>query len=856
MIPISLTISGFLSYRDQVKVNFDRFDLACIAGANGAGKSSLLDAITWALFGKARKSDDSIINSQSTAASVSFVFAYEHNLYRVERSKPRDKVTTLEFQICHQPDGGQPVWRTFSEHTVRETNQRIIDTLRMDYETFVNASFFLQGKADQFTQNGPGDRKRILGSILGLDIWEQYKTRTGEQRKAVETEISIIDGSLREIVAEIAEEPARIERLQQLEKDLHLLTELRKNQEKTFESARREASWIGEQERRLTDQKRNLNTLEQRLAEMNRRLAERQKSNADHTAVLSRAEAIEAAYADWTAARAVLEGMERSAERHREIERARDAATAQIQAAQARLEQELATLSEAAVKIEAEGEDIATLTQEIQVEDERIRKAEERLKYRVEVEEERRTASEQHAMLVAEKNQLEIKGRDLTARVDRLKEAEGAECPLCGQPLLPEERLALVQRLEAEREALRSRYTEITGEIQERAQAGRRCEDELTALREADAELQKSRVARERAASRREALEQKRSDWEANGKPQLARVQAALNNRDFEPEERRRLAELDAKLSAAGYDPVAHNHARAAEESGRGSEAELRRLESARSAHETLEREINALVEDIQRENSDLEDRRRRCAEDEAALEQRRATAIDPDEAEKRLFDYREQENRLIGDVGSARQRVDVLEDRKRQKKNLEKQRQEYAIQVARYKQLERAFGKDGVPALLIEQALPEIETRANDILDRLSDGSMTVRFVTQERFKDRKREDLKETLGIEISDGAGQREYELFSGGEAFRVNFAVRLALSQILAQRAGAQLQTLVIDEGFGSQDLVGRQRLIEAINMVRNDFAKILVITHIDELKDAFPNRIEVEKTDRGSAVRVL
>jgi exonuclease SbcC len=80
--------------------------------------------------------------------------------------------------------------------------------------------------------------------------------------------------------------------------------------------------------------------------------------------------------------------------------------------------------------------------------------------------------------------------------------------------------------------------------------------------------------------------------------------------------------------------------------------------------------------------------------------------------------------------------------------------------------------------------------------------------------------------------------------------------LALSEILSQRAGARLQTLVIDEGFGSQDAQGRQRLVEAINLVRGDFAKILVITHIDELKDQFPNRIEVEKTDRGSTLSVV
>jgi len=136
-----------------------------------------------------------------------------------------------------------------------------------------------------------------------------------------------------------------------------------------------------------------------------------------------------------------------------------------------------------------------------------------------------------------------------------------------------------------------------------------------------------------------------------------------------------------------------------------------------------------------------------------------------------------------------------------------------------------------------------------------LSDGQMSIRFVTQAEYKDKKRDDLKETLDIQISDSAGIRNYEMYSGGEAFRVNFALRLALSEILAQRKGARLQTLVIDEGFGSQDVQGRQRLIEAINLVKNDFAKILVITHLDELKDAFPTRIEVEKGERGSFLRV-
>ena len=74
MIPRHLKITGFLSYRDPVEIDFDRFDLACISGRNGAGKSSLLDGMTWALFGQARNRDESVINLQSKTAEVVFTF--------------------------------------------------------------------------------------------------------------------------------------------------------------------------------------------------------------------------------------------------------------------------------------------------------------------------------------------------------------------------------------------------------------------------------------------------------------------------------------------------------------------------------------------------------------------------------------------------------------------------------------------------------------------------------------------------------------------------------------------------------------------------------------------------------------
>src|SRR5512140_378200 len=104
MIPIRLKITGFLSYRDPVEVDFSIFELACISGQNGAGKSSLLDAITWVLFGQARKRDDALINSSSDSAEVVFLFEYEQNVYRIQRILTRGKTTILEFQI--QDHGG------------------------------------------------------------------------------------------------------------------------------------------------------------------------------------------------------------------------------------------------------------------------------------------------------------------------------------------------------------------------------------------------------------------------------------------------------------------------------------------------------------------------------------------------------------------------------------------------------------------------------------------------------------------------------------------------------------------------------------------------------------------------------
>jgi exonuclease SbcC len=211
---------------------------------------------------------------------------------------------------------------------------------------------------------------------------------------------------------------------------------------------------------------------------------------------------------------------------------------------------------------------------------------------------------------------------------------------------------------------------------------------------------------------------------------------------------------------------------------------------------------------------------------------------------EKRLADER---------VGGARQALAALEEIARQLEESRAELESLRRSLSIYEELREAFGKRGVPTMVIETAVPEVEQEANRLLSEMSSGRMRLRMETQ---RETKSGEARDTLDLKISDELGTRAYEMYSGGEAFRINFAVRIALSKLLARRAGAQLRALFIDEGFGTQDSAGRERLVAAIQSIQNDFDRILVITHLDELRDSFPARIEVVKTPSGSNVRVV
>jgi exonuclease SbcC len=851
MIPLKLKISGFLSYREPVEVDFRTFELACISGQNGAGKSSLLDAITWSLFGQARKRDDSVVNLQSLAAEVTYTFSYEGNIYRVQRSLPKGKGTSLEFQV--RDDG---VWRPLTERTLRETQARIEQILRLDYDTFVNAAFFLQGKADQFTQQTASKRKEVLGSILGLEAWETYRARTAERRRGLEDEVRTIDGRITEIDEELAEEDARLAHLAELESELKGLTTARKTQETLLESLKSAEASLQNQRKIVETLAAALKRSQSHLSGLQTRLADREAERATYADLLERASEVESAYEEWKQARAESERMDGIAEKFREHEKRRQPLLEEIAIEKAKLEQEKEALRNQYSVISDQLPVISELKEQIEIAQESLAETESKLAEREELEKQAGTAREKMVELKAENQTLKGQMDQLKARIDQLSVADGAVCPLCGQDLSESHRKSTLAGLEDEGKTQGDRYRANTAEMKTLAKEITGLEAQLANYDSVDQKRLSATATLTQLTERLEGLQKGADEWKSTGEKRLAEVTEMLEKESFAKEVRAQLKDVDKELAALGYDAAAHDAARKAESEQRVAEEEYQNLEKARAALKPIEDEIENLKSEIEKGEEDMGAQQKEHDEAVATLATSEARAPDVDSAMDELLRLQEQENRLTQDVGAARQKVDVLDDLRKRKADYGFERDELQHKIARHKTLERAFGKAGVPALLIEQALPQIETRANELLDRLSDGQMSIRFATQAEYKDKKREDLKETLDIQISDAAGVRDYEMYSGGEAFRVNFAIRLALSEVLAQRKGARLQSLVIDEGFGSQDIQGRQRLIEAINLVKDDFAKILVITHLDELKDAFPTRIEVEKTARGSVVRVI
>jgi len=1006
MVPVRLELQNFLSYGTEAPpLEFDHFEVACLSGGNGEGKSALLDAMTWAIWGEARKSsgrrkpDEELIRIGTRHMQVSFTFDLEGTRYRVVRSFSRSatgKTTSsdLEFQLQDAESDG---YRPLTGATQRETQATIDDTLGLDYDTFINSAFLLQGRSDEFTEKSPSQRKEILTRILTLHKYEALEDKARDHWRAAKE---------RQQRAE-----AEVERLEEALADVPEWEEERDDVRADIEEQREALSALREQEKALTQKRATLEakareaaSLRDSLSALDDRIAEHQdeidslnERIGEAKELLDDQAAIETAYEEYQALVAERDALEEQREQHQALkQRLNDKKTTlrdrrteaerrldrlrmersgledtiedctealaeqgevaqqvrQAQAARQRvpankhLQERRAALEEAQAEAretivgrrqQLRGE-IETLQTRINEEEEALEQIEE-LDVRIEALQEKR---ETRAALETRMNEVEDRGKTLSQylqeqagqlealrderkraqeQLEQFRAAEGDICPTCGTELTDAHRQEVETTLRAKIQDLDTAIDEAQSHLDEQKegraelrQTYRRLHEKYEALDSVDEDLA---TAREQYRSLKETTESLAAQRE-----QVDHLRQKLEKGDYAPSARRRWQACRQRQAALDFDPdrLEALQARAAqfdryadrlreiedaadrrEDLTRKKETLDEKIEALQTAleEETVAEEVRADMAMIQeeldavdfdadrfqevrtrlrelsdapdrhnaltnaRQNRDewqeqrerVEDRIQTAREESAELEDQLAECEDALEAKPEVVEEQEAVservqaeeatlNELQQRLGNLDAKLEQAEANREALSDANEAREEAAAERQRYKHLRTAFGKHGIPSLIIEETLPDIEERANAILDRLTDGRMHVRLDT---LKEKKSGGTKETLEIIITDEHGvPRPYETYSGGESFRVNFALRVALAQLLAERTGVRVRTLVIDEGFGTQDETGIERLVEAIQAIREDFAKILVITHLERLKRAFPVRIEVEK----------
>ena len=856
MIPLKLTLSNFLCYRENVPpLNFNGVHVACICGSNGHGKSALLDSITWALWGKARgKVQDEMISYGADECRVELDFSSRDENYRVIRShgrggrRRRGGASDLQLMIL-DGDAARPI----TGDMIRETQARIDQTVGMDYDTFINSAFLVQGRADEFTNKTPTERKAVLSKILGLETYDKLQIRAREGNSWAENTVKISEGNVDRLRRELDQLVAPTAELKTVETTLF-------NANKDLEEQKVKTSALRDQVTELRRQQAGLEESSERMVVLAKEAEQfesahkvSQQQVAAFEKLISQASTIREGSAQLTAARNAFARLEEAGQTFDELERLRVSTAARIDLKRTQLEGQIQQIS---TDIESRLNPKIQELEQIQTNQillqEQGPEFDERATILARERENLQGISIQIGQLQSALERSVSEGKDLAAKKELLEGANGQDpiCPLCRTPLREDGCVRLVETFETDIESKREEYRTISARVKilqgEASELENRLPQQELALNQAQTNWQ---VELQQLEQQLKDSQQARLELE-EATPRLKTMRITLADNSFAAEDSAQLKRLEEQIKELDYDPATRQQ----------MFRESQNLEAFAQQEQLLEQAEAGLpgAKDAEEQNSALAARRREELtemETQAAKTKGALARLTTLEAE---FTQEEQLEREIG--VRVQQSIDRQGYLRGQVERQESLADELRSETARlnalqdeqsiYQELAVAFGRQGVQAMLIETVVPRLEDETNLLLGRMTDNRMNVKLETQ-RDRASGNGDPRETLDIIVSDELGPRGYEMFSGGEAFRVNLAMRIALSKVLAQRTGAPLPTLFIDEGFGTQDAIGRERILDVISAIGNDFEKVLVITHLDDLKEAFPVSIEVLKDVNGS-----
>ncbi len=899
MIPIKLQIKNFLSYGPEIQtIEFGNYPLICLSGKNGHGKSALLDAITWALWGEARKlggnakADQGLLRLGQTQMMICLDFECGQNRYRVRREfmqtygKP---VSILEFGMLQDAEHFIPL----TEKTIRDTQAKIEQTLHLSFDAFINSAFLRQGQANEFSKKSPKERKEILGSILGLDQYETIRKLASEKIRHTNTykiHLSTLTTKLEQELAQSTHIVERLAALEQKKREISTQEEQNEQTKKTLEqdslqlqSARQHHAMLEYQHQQLLNEQDSLRTKLKKIVAVWRAIHQQQLAGADYALFEQQKKQIieqisghqKKLQEQLTLKQELLLLQEQKSHYAQAFQEKKSHELTKKKIALERLFAEKnhldTTLKDAENLLARKEREVKNYTHELQLLERQLTHDTQSHKN---IEKQFEKRKEHYQQWVAQANMISKELGMIEQKNRLVHDEESPSCPLCEQNLSASRKRFLKQKFEDEKDLLKHRFNKLSVVITKLKTILVNQHEELTAIKKKEHEFQSITIKKDSLCKTLDKYQLEKNEIQATQTKYkellvilLETIKTEQNALEQQVIASRVELESDAdylkivaaiqkiekNLSGNGYEKASHEQAQKVLTALEKELALYKELQEQSLFQQQRMQEVAALItslkalrQQLQQVIAQLPDSKK-LNEQEHLLKQRKQEL-----ATLAAHIMREKEH-LLQEQGSLENQHKKLEQTKQEHAGLQKELIICSQTIDDYQAIANATGKDGIQALLIEDAIPEIEQETNDLLSKLTDNQ-THLFI--ESLRDLKKGGTKETLDIKISDSAGIRPYELFSGGEAFRIDFALRIAISKLLARRAGTSLKTLIIDEGFGSQDEEGLSHIMDALYKIQDDFTKIIIVSHLSSMKNQFPVHFVIEKGPNGSIIEII
>ena len=860
MIPVKLALKNFLSYGEDVPpLDFTQFHIACLSGNNGQGKSALLDALTWAVWGEGRKAsqekkaDSSLLRIGQKDMQVEFVFDLEGDRYRIIRNYSlagKSSRSGLEFQVFNQEDNE---YVSLTGSSIRETQGKIIKTLRIDYQTFINSAFILQGRIDEFSRKSARERKEILSEILGLSRYDELANLAKSHLREINNIIITKESRLEYIYQETANLDFYKEKIKELSESYKEISQKIKMEEKKAGKLKEEINILKHKSEQCAELEDRIEQYRQEIARGQKQIELRKKEIIDCQRIISQKEKVLNDFENYQRFNTENNEFSRKLQQIRKIEEERVLTERKIESERVNLEVGVRNKKDRHkdLKIKAErGAKNGVKLSELEKKMKEIKSLE------GQSEEIRQKGSELKVKISSIKGQierLEKDNKDNQEKLRLLRENPEGECPLCEAKLNAERKRKIEDNINKEINLNLKRIEKLRKETEESSKQKDRLVEKWRETNQKlkykdiwQQELSKAYLEREESTQARKLM--------VGLQEEVKKLEKIIQEKRYALEEQKKLKEIEGQIKNIGYDEARHRLLNRKIEELSNAPLEKAKLEEAEKKIDSLKDGLSELKENYQQKKLNLKDLEKKKEKVRIELKELPSLKEKLVQEERLLNSEQILKDNILEERGGYQSKFDQCLKLGKEKKKISKELEESKKEQNIYQKLIVAFGKNGIQALIIENALPEIEEEANNLLSKLTNNSTQISI---ESLRDLKSGGIKETLDIKISDELGIRDYELYSGGEAFRIDFSLRIALSKLLTRRAGTKLRTLVMDEGFGTQDEEGIDNLVQAIQSISDDFDKILVITHLESLKNAFPVRIEVTKLPEiGSRFEII